>query len=98
MVEREKGNSKSKESNGKSKGKGKLNSVENWQEGLSETGAQGDEHAVESDRRSEWIEFTTMDECQRSDCSGNQKDQLVEVRRTASKQNTSSKINWVKSR
>ena len=30
---------------GKSKGKGKLNSVENWQEGWSETGAQGDEHA-----------------------------------------------------
>ena len=30
---------------GKSKGKGKLNSVENWQEGGSETGAQGDEHA-----------------------------------------------------
>ena len=50
------GNSKSKESNGKSKGKKgkgkgkgkgncKLNSVENWQEGWSETGAQGDEHA-----------------------------------------------------
>ena len=53
---RDKGNSKSKESNGKSKGKkgkgkgkgegkGKLNSVENWQEGSSETGAQSDEHA-----------------------------------------------------
>ena len=53
---RDKGNSKSKESNGKSKGKkgkgkgksngkGKLHSVENWQEGWSETGAQGDEHA-----------------------------------------------------
>ena len=48
----DKGNSKSKESNGKSKGKEgkgkgncKLNIVESWQEGWSETGAQGDEHA-----------------------------------------------------
>ena len=36
----DKGNSKSK-----SKSKGKLNSVENRQEGLSETRAQGDKHA-----------------------------------------------------
>ena len=51
-----KGNGKSKESSGKSigkkgkgksksKSKGKRNSVEKWQEGLSATGAQGDEHA-----------------------------------------------------
>ena len=52
----DKGNSRSKESNGKSKGtkgkgkskskgQGKLNSVVFLQAGLSETGAQGDEHA-----------------------------------------------------
>ena len=72
---------------GKSKGKGKLNSVENWQEG-----AQGDEHADgwtwNDEQAEEWwraagdhngsssVQWTNANDR----LLGNQKDQLVELR------------------